>query len=124
MNALALYFTAQLALGLFLITLTARLLARHGRAVLLHAYHGQEPMANATAFFLVAGYCLLNGGLLAFTLNAWPNAITPEEGLTNFLTRVGFFCFILAGTLYGNLHYLNTVRWDNLYFPKPPLLTK
>lgn len=124
MNLLNFGFATYLILALLLIAGMACMLGRQARPALLHAYHGQAPVVDATVPFLVAVFCLLNLGILLLTLNTWPDAATPDGEVAALFTRLGFFFLIIAGTLYCNLHYLNKVWRDNLYAPAPPVLTR
>lgn len=115
-----LYYACYLAAALPLTVAVGRTLHKNGRAFLVDAFRGNEPLADSVNHLLVVGFYLVNGGWTLQAMRSWETfdgVATVLEGLGD---GVGTVMLVLGGMHFFNLWVLSRLRRKGLAQLEPP----
>lgn len=77
----------------------------YGKAFILNAIQNEE-LTNRINKSLLAGYYLLNIGFVIFTIQGWPEIVSPLDIINKISIYVGSLLFALALLHYFNIYFI------------------
>ena len=95
-------YLAYLLISIAVTIWVARTLYTNGRAFLVDAFHGQEPLADSVNHLLVVGFYLINLGWIVMTLRTYDQPDTVRRAIELLSDKVGTVLFVL-----GLMHFFN-----------------
>ena len=95
-------YLAYLLISIAVTIWVARTLYANGRAFLVDAFHGQEPLADSVNHLLVVGFYLINLGWIVMTLRTYDQPDTVRRAIELLSDKVGTVLFVL-----GLMHFFN-----------------
>jgi len=107
-HTLWLYIT-YLVISLALTIWVATTLFRNGRIFLVHAFRGNEELADSINRLLVVGFYLINVGYVTLALKTSEKPWTLEEVIESLSVKIGLVLLIL-----GAMHFFNLFMFGRL----------
>jgi len=84
-------------------------LHKNGRVFLLHAFHGNQELADSVNHLLVVGFYLINIGYVALALRTQTPANTVQQAIELLSDKIGAILIVL-----GVMHFLNLYAFQRL----------
>ncbi|MBE7440279.1 MAG: ankyrin repeat domain-containing protein [Spirochaetales bacterium] len=108
-HTLWLYIT-YLVISLALTVWVATTLFRNGRIFLVHAFRGNEELADSINRLLVVGFYLINVGYVTLALKTSEKPWSLEEVIESLSVKIGLVLLILGGMHFFNLFMFGRLR--------------
>lgn len=115
-------YGAYLILSLSVTVWVATTLHRNGRVFLVHAFQGDQDLADSINHLLVVGFYLVNLGYVALALQAYGVIDTPRQAIELVSDKVGRILLVLGGMHFLNLYVFNRLRLRGQESSMPPPL--
>jgi len=104
--AYAVYLVLSIAVTIWV----ARTLHKSGRAFLVDASRGNEPLADSVNHLLVVGFYLINLGWIVMTLKTTQGAWSLRTAVELLSDKIGTVLFVLGLMHFFNLYLFNRFR--------------
>jgi hypothetical protein len=115
-------YVAYLVLSLAVTIWVARTLHKNGRVFLIHAFRGDQELADSINHLLVVGFYLINLGYVALALQAYGVIDTPRQAIELVSDKVGRILLVLGAMHFLNLYVFNRLRRRGQEPSMPPPL--
>ena len=113
-------YSIYLVMSIAVTVWVARTLHKNGKIFLVHAFQGDQAMAESVNHLLVVGFYLINIGYVTLMLKYGAAAANPQEALESLSTKVGLVLLVLGGMHFFNLYVFTKLRKRGLLHKQPP----
>ncbi len=110
MNAMVALYGLYLVISAGFTIWVARTLHQNGRAFLVEAFGGNEPIADSVNHLLVVGFYLINFGYITLVLKENTEIETVQQVVEFLSTKVGYVLLVLGGMHFFNLWIFSKLR--------------
>lgn len=115
-------YVAYLTISLSVTVWVASTLHKNGRVFLIHAFQGNQELADSINHLLVVGFYLINLGYVALALQAYGVIDTPRQAIELVSDKVGRILLVLGAMHFLNLYVFNRLRRRGQEPSMPPPL--